>query len=135
MARPEIGQEVLLKFADGLKDYAVIETEPKVEEPDNKKSIVVPEPVSSTAEVKEEVAQAQEESENAEETEEIQVINTDNEEETQENVAYLEETRFEVKPSLWQRIKNSKLFRTISYILRIRVVLDYPALPEGNLDK
>lgn len=31
MARPEIGQEVLLKFADGLKDYAVIETEPKLE--------------------------------------------------------------------------------------------------------
>lgn len=45
---------------------------------------------------------------------------------------YIAETRFEVKPSLWQRIKNSKLARTISYILKIRVVLDVPALPEGK---
>ena len=45
---------------------------------------------------------------------------------------YFEETRFEVKPSLWERIKNSKLVRTISYIMKIRVVLDVPALPEGR---
>lgn len=45
---------------------------------------------------------------------------------------YIEETRFEVKPSLWQRIKNSKLVRTISYITKIRVRLDVPALPEGR---
>lgn len=45
---------------------------------------------------------------------------------------YMEETRFEVKPSLWQRIKNSKLVRTISYITKIRIRLDVPALPEGR---
>ena len=45
---------------------------------------------------------------------------------------YFEETRFEVKPSLWQRIKNSKLVRTISYITKIKVRLDMPALPEGR---
>ncbi len=46
---------------------------------------------------------------------------------------YVEQTRFEVKPSLWQRIKNSKLVRTIQYICKIRVVLSLPeALPEGN---
>ena len=45
---------------------------------------------------------------------------------------YYEETRFEVKPSLWQRIKNSKLVRTISYITKIRIRLDVPALPEGR---
>lgn len=45
---------------------------------------------------------------------------------------YIEETRFEVKPSLWQRIKNSKLVRTISYITKIRIRLDVPALPEGR---
>ena len=45
---------------------------------------------------------------------------------------YIEQTRFEVKPTLWQRIKNSKFVRTISYIMKIRVVLDYPALPEGR---
>ncbi len=45
---------------------------------------------------------------------------------------YIEETRFEVKPSLWQRIKNSKFVRTIACIMKIRVVLDVPALPEGK---
>ncbi len=45
---------------------------------------------------------------------------------------FLEETRFEAKPSLWQKIKNSKFVRTIRYIMQIRVVLDYPALPEGK---
>ena len=45
---------------------------------------------------------------------------------------YISQTTFEQKPSLWQRIKNSKLVRTIKYIMKIRVVLDYPALPEGN---
>ena len=49
-----------------------------------------------------------------------------------ENNKYIEETRFEVKPSLWQRFKNSKLVRTIKYVMKIRVVLDYPALPEGK---
>ncbi len=49
-----------------------------------------------------------------------------------EENSYIEETRFEVKPSLWQRIKNSKLVRTISYIMKIKVVLDVPALPEGR---
>jgi hypothetical protein len=51
-----------------------------------------------------------------------------------QDTAYIEETRFEVKPTLWQRIKNSKIVRTISYIMKIRVVLDYPALPEGNYE-
>ena len=51
---------------------------------------------------------------------------------TAELDAYLEETRFEAKPSLWQRIKNSKFVRTIRYIMQIRIVLDYPALPEGK---
>ncbi len=46
---------------------------------------------------------------------------------------YVEQTRFEVKPSLWQRIKNSKFVRTIQYICKIRVVLSLPeALPEEN---
>ncbi len=53
---------------------------------------------------------------------------------TSEMDSYFEETRFETKPSLWQRIKNSKFVRTIRYIMQIRVVLDYPALPEGRGD-
>lgn len=51
---------------------------------------------------------------------------------SQEQAAYIADTRVEVKPSLWQRIKNSKFGRTISYILKIKVVLDMPALPEGR---
>ena len=50
----------------------------------------------------------------------------------EEQAAFIEETRFEAKPSLWQRIKNSKFVRTIKYIMQIKVVLDYPALPEGR---
>ncbi len=45
---------------------------------------------------------------------------------------YVQETTFETKPSLWQRIKNSKLVRTIRYITKIRIVVDYSALPEGR---
>ena len=45
---------------------------------------------------------------------------------------YMEETRFEVKPSLWQRIKQSRLVRALAYITRIKVVLDVQALPEGD---
>lgn len=45
---------------------------------------------------------------------------------------FIAETRVEVKPSLWQRIKNSKFGRAVSYILKIKVVLDMPALPEGR---
>ena len=51
-----------------------------------------------------------------------------------EEDSYIEETRFEVKPSLWERIKNSKLVRTISCIMKIRIVIDVPALPEGRGD-
>ena len=47
---------------------------------------------------------------------------------------YAKETTFEKKPSLWQRFKNSKFVRSIKYIMKIRVVLDFPALPEGRGD-
>lgn len=50
----------------------------------------------------------------------------------QENVQYLEETRIEVKPSLWQRVKNSKFVRALKAITRIRIVIDEPALPEAK---
>lgn len=46
---------------------------------------------------------------------------------------YANETTFEAKPSLWQRIKNSKIVRAVKAITRIRIVLDYSdALPEGR---
>ena len=53
-------------------------------------------------------------------------------EEEQQEEQYVQQTTFEAKPSLWQRIKNSKFVRTLRYITKIRVVLDYSALPEGR---
>ena len=50
-----------------------------------------------------------------------------------EQQQYQQEIQVNVKPSLWQRIKNSKIGRAINYIMRIRVVIDVPnALPEGR---
>ena len=50
-----------------------------------------------------------------------------------ENKEYIEQTRVEVKPSLWQRIKNSKIVKAIKYVMKIRVVIEVPnALPEGR---
>ena len=51
----------------------------------------------------------------------------------EENKDYMEQTRVEVKPSLWQRIKNSKFVKAIKYIMKIKVVIEIPnALPEGR---
>ena len=43
-----------------------------------------------------------------------------------ENEQYMEQTRVNVKPSLWQRIKNSKFVKAISYIMKIKVVVEIP---------
>jgi hypothetical protein len=50
----------------------------------------------------------------------------------EELAEYIEETRFEIKPSLWERIKQSKVVQAIKRLTRIRIVLDVPALPEGR---
>ena len=51
----------------------------------------------------------------------------------EENKEYLEQTQVDVKPSLWQRIKNSKVVKAIKYIMKIKVVIEVPnALPEGR---
>ncbi len=49
-----------------------------------------------------------------------------------EEQQYAPET-FEVKPSLWQRIKQSKVVRVMNYIFKARIKLELPdALPEGR---
>ena len=52
----------------------------------------------------------------------------------EQKVQYEEQTTFEAKPSLWKRIKNSKIFRAATYVFRIRVRIELPsnALPEGR---
>lgn len=69
------------------------------------------------------------------EVEEITETTTTNNEVVEENNQYIEETRFEVKPSLWQRIKESKVARALSYIFKVKIVLDVPTLPEGKGDQ
>jgi hypothetical protein len=63
------------------------------------------------------------------ETEEVEEIKEVEEQEVSE---YAQETTFEVKPSLWQRIKESKIGRAIRYAFKIKIVLDVPALPEAK---
>jgi len=50
----------------------------------------------------------------------------------EEQAQYEADTTFDVKPNLWQRIKNSKIGRSIRTILKIRVILDVPMLQEGS---
>ena len=51
----------------------------------------------------------------------------------EEQQQYISDTTFEVRPSLWQRIKQSRIVRTMSYIFKIKVRLELPdALPEGR---
>ena len=65
---------------------------------------------------------------------EIQEENEDVEEqETLQVQEYQDSVTFEKKPSLWQRIKNSKLGRAVSYVFKIRIRIELPnALPEGR---
>ena len=83
----------------------------------------IPTPVEELAPVVEEI----QETANAVAAEPVPVV------EQQEQ--YVQETTFEAKPSLWQRIKESKFVRTIRYITKIRIRLDYSALPEGREEK
>ncbi len=88
-----------------------------IEIADALKLIPTPQEITTPQEVKEEVAEP--------------VTN----EVVEEKNAYIEETRFEVKPSLWQRIKESKVARALRYVFKIRIVLDVPALPEGGKEQ
>lgn len=51
------------------------------------------------------------------------------------NNNYMEDTRVEVKPSFWQKIKNSKVVKSLGYLFKIKISLDLPALPEGRGEK
>ena len=68
-----------------------------------------------------------------EEVQEQQVQTIEEVQPVQEEQQYIQETTFEVKPSLWQRFKNSKFVKAVKAITRIRIVIDAPdALPEGR---
>ena len=89
-------------------------------------------PVEKIEKVKVEEAKV----ENIEEIKNVENIEVNAEDiEEQELVEYQEAVTFEKKPSLWDKIKNSKLGKAVSYVLkiRIRVKIELPnALPEGR---
>ena len=91
-------------------------------------SKTIPTPIEISEPVQEEVQEIQEVA--VQEPEQVQA--TVQNEQTVEQQQYAQETTFEAKPTLWQRIKNSKVVRAIKYVMKIRVVLQYPALPEGR---
>ena len=89
---------------------------------------LIPTPEETIAETVAEISEAP-----ATEVKEVAEPKVETIEEKKEEQEDLEATRVEVKPSLWQRIKNSKVVRAISYVMKIKVTLVKPvALPEGR---
>ena len=98
---------------------------------------VIPKPVEVSAEqpIVEEIKEEQ--------VEEKQVVSqvvattveqdAQKEEEQKQIQEYQESISFDKKPSLWQRFKNSKLVKAVTYVFKIRVRIELPnALPEGK---
>ncbi len=86
---------------------------------------VIPTPVDYNNE--EEVQQAQISVNN----EQGAILNNEVNLQQEEQNNFINETRIDVKPSLWQRIKNSKIARALTYVFKIKVVADN-SLPEGR---
>ena len=118
------------KPADAIIEETVEEIQEKEELIPEKENVTK---IENVKEIKEElvpektisqVIEVEEDSEN--EVDEVEV-------EEQELQEYQDSVTFEKKPSLWQRIKNSKIGRAISYVCRIRIRIELPdALPEGR---
>ena len=77
------------------------------------------------AEALKEIPTPEEKQENVQEVQEV----------TAEQEQYINETRVNVKPSLWERFKNTKVIRAIRYVMKIKVVLEIPALPEPTQEQ
>ena len=73
--------------------------------------------------------------EKTEQVENVEQIVNEQPVQQEQDTQYYETTRVEVKPSLWQRFKQSKFVRTIKYIMKIRIVLDVPALPSADEER
>ena len=96
----------------------------------------IPKPVDAIEEIEEVTVEPITEELVAEETK-IEKIVDEIEENTEEKelLEYQESVLLDKKPSLWEKIKNSKLGRAVSYVLkiRVRVKIELPnALPEGR---
>ena len=129
-----------IEVADALKSIPtpvdITEQETVVEQTENVEQV---EPIEEIEEqqvekIKTAKTKKSKKVENVQKVEENTQEQTENVEQQTEQVQVIEEQQVEKtkKPSLWQRFKNSKFVRTIKYVMKIRVVLDYPALPEGR---
>ena len=92
---------------------------------------VVEEPITEELVVEEKITE-----ENKEEAPTVsQVVAIEENADEQEIIDYQESVLFDKKPSLWQKFKNSKLARAVSYVfkIRVRIKIELPnALPEGR---
>ena len=92
----------------------------------------IPTPVEEPVKVEQVEEQQEVATQKAKNIQTVKKVENDKEEQ-QAQEQYVQETTFEKKPSLWQKIKNSKVVRAIRYISKIRIVIQYPeALPEGR---
>lgn len=101
---------------------------------------VIPKPVDSILEqpvVQEENVKEAKVSQIVEEVKEEKQEQEVQQEQIKEQIQeYQDSISFEEKPSLWQRFKNSKLVRAVTYVFKIRIRIELPnALPEGRGEK
>ena len=129
-----------IEVADALKSIPtpvdITEQETVVEQTENVEQVEQIEEIEEqqVEKIKTAKTKKSKKAENVQKVEENTQEQTENVEQQTEQVQVIEEQQVEKtkKPSLWQRFKNSKFVRTIKYVMKIRVVLDYPALPEGR---
>ncbi len=96
---------------------------------------VIPKPVEEIEEaIVEEIAKDKVEKEEKAKVSQVVAVEEEKKEEVKEEIKeYQESVTFDKKPSLWQRFKNSKLARAVSYVFKIRIKIELPnALPEGR---
>ena len=97
---------------------------------------VIPKPVEEIEEtIVEEIAKDKVEKEEKAKVSQVVAVEEDKkEEEVKEEIKeYQESVTFDKKPSLWQRFKNIKLARAVSYVFKIRIKIELPnELPEGR---
>ena len=140
-----------IEVADALKDIprpADLIIEEDVEEEEIEKVEEIVEVAKPKAELVDEVvgevgetkkapkAQKVQKTQKAPKVSQVLAIEEEPEDDKQEELEiqeYQESVTVEKKPSIWQRIKNSKLGRAVSYVLKIRIRIELPdALPEGR---
>ena len=92
---------------------------------------VIPKPVETI--VEEKVEENVEEKVESKVVSQVVAVEENKEEEKQQIQEYQESITFDKKPSLWQKIKNSKLARALTYVFKIKIRIELPnALPEGK---